>query len=93
MNKLWSDAELASFEHVYVPVNASQLSNLRTLNPRLTVVQNLASAEKNHLRDSSTDSSTTKETSCQELFVKIDQQIQSSKESLQSLDLSEQTKW
>jgi hypothetical protein len=92
VNKLWSDAELASFEHVYIPVTASQLANLRRVNPHLTVVQNLSSVEENHLRESSTDPSTNKETSCQDLFVKVDQQIQSAKQSLQSRDLPEELK-
>lgn len=42
INKLWSDAELSLLEDVYIPVNSSQLSTLRTLNPNLEIVQNIS---------------------------------------------------
>ncbi|CAF0822583.1 unnamed protein product [Adineta ricciae] len=42
INKLWSDAELSLLEDVYIPVNPSQLSTLRALNPNLEIVQNIS---------------------------------------------------
>jgi hypothetical protein len=42
VNKLWTDAELSLFENIYIPVNASLLSTLRTVDPTLNVVQNLS---------------------------------------------------
>ncbi|CAF0892780.1 unnamed protein product [Adineta ricciae] len=42
INRLWSDAELSLLEDVYIPVNSSQLSTLRALNPNLEIVQNIS---------------------------------------------------
>ncbi|CAF1108464.1 unnamed protein product [Rotaria sordida] len=61
VNKLWSDAELSLLENVYIPVNSSQLSTLRTLYPTLNIVQN-PSPPTNNARRSITNASTDDET-------------------------------
>jgi hypothetical protein len=103
VNKLWSDGEINSREHVYIPVNSTQLSTLRTIYPTLDIIQNL-SLTMNSMKKSSTNNDTTSSdssisippatmtnnSSYQDYFSKIDQQIRSSKQSLQSLDTKEQ---
>jgi len=99
VNKLWSDAELGLLEHVYIPVNSTQLSNLRTIYPTLEVVQSL-SPSTNHQQktsdepnssirssDSTNSIPTTNNSSYQDFLSKIDQQIRLTKDSLQSLDI------
>jgi hypothetical protein len=112
VNKLWSDAELSLLENVYIPVNSSQLSTLRTLYPTLNIVQNLSpttNRERKSLANAvtndeatssirSSDSSTsilsaattTNNSSYQDYLSKIDQQIRTSKKSLQSFDVNKQ---
>jgi hypothetical protein len=105
VNKLWSDAELSLLENVYIPVNSSQLSTLRSLYPSLNIIQNL-SPTTNHTRKSLTNaiqndettsdssasipSTTTNNSFYQDYFSKIDQQIRTSKKSLQSFDVNKQ---
>jgi hypothetical protein len=105
VNKLWSDAELSLLENVYIPVNPSQLSTLRSLYPSLNIIQNL-SPTTNHTRKSLTNaiqndettsdssvsipSTTTNNSFYQDYFSKIDQQIRTSKKSLQSFDVNKQ---
>ena len=110
-NKLWSDTELNLLENVYIPVNSSQLSTLRTLYPTLNIVQN-PSPTMNRIRkslpngisngestssistsDSTTSmltTTTTNSASFQDYFSKIDQQIRTSKNSLQSFNVPTQ---
>ncbi|CAF2320118.1 unnamed protein product [Rotaria sp. Silwood2] len=61
VNKLWSDAELNLLENVYIPINLSQLSTLRTLYSTLNVVQN-PSPTTNTIRRSLTNATTNDET-------------------------------
>jgi hypothetical protein len=106
VNKLWSDAELGLLEHVYIPVNPTQLATLQTVYPTLNIIQSL-SPLMNHLPKSSINTSTDDETtssirssdsstsistnsSYQDYFSKIDQQIRLTKKSLQSLDIKDQ---
>ena len=96
MNKFWSDAELNLCENVYIPVSSSQLSTLQTLYPTLNIVQNLSptlSQTRKSLANITTNDKTASSLrtsdsinclSYQDYFSKIDQQIQSSKNSLQS---------
>jgi len=111
VNKLWSDAELSLLENIYIPVNPSLLSTLRTLDPTLNVVQNLsptttrlrkttANTSANDAKislirpsDSSTSiptATTSNHSSYEDYFSKIDQLIQTSKKSLQTLDVTKQ---
>lgn len=107
MNKLWSDAELSLLENVYIPVNSSQLTTLRALDPSLNVVQNLSPSTNrtrktldnaitndepvSTMRTSDSSASipsiTTNNSSYQDYLSKIDQQIRTSKKSLQSIDV------
>jgi hypothetical protein len=106
VNKLWSDAELGLLEHVYIPVNPTQLATLQTVYPTLNIIQSL-SPLMNHLPKSSINTSTDDETtssirssdsstsistnsSYQDYFSKIDQQIRLTKKSLQTLDIKDQ---
>ncbi|CAF1198850.1 unnamed protein product [Adineta steineri] len=103
INKLWSDAELSLLKNVYIPVNLSLLSTLRTLYPDLNVVQNLSptairvgKTSTNGNDEGTSDnpvsiqSTTTNNTSFQDYFSKIDQQIQTSKKSLETFDVKKQ---
>jgi hypothetical protein len=102
VNKLWSDAELGLREHVYIPINSSQLSTLRVQYPTLEVVQDLSPATAHHqktldetnssIRSSDSTNSiptTVNNSSYQDYLSKIDQRIRSTKDSLQSLDIKE----
>lgn len=107
VNKLWSDGELTLLKNVYIPVNSSQLSILRTEYPTLNIIQN-PSPIMTHVRKSSANAMTNDETasfirtseslsslktsypSYQDYFSKIDQQIQTSRKSLQSLNIPKQ---
>lgn len=93
---MWSDAELGLRGPVYIPVNTTQLSALRNVYPNLEIVQSLPSTidpqptSTMPSSDSSTSiQSTNSNSSYQDYFSKIDQQIQSSKNSLQSLDIKD----
>ena len=104
INQLWSDNALGLFEHVYIPVNSTQLSTLQSVYPTLNIVRNLPPIT-NHLRnpmtnkiktheaissDSSVLISTASNLSCEEYFSRIDQQIRLTKETLQSMTIKEQ---
>ena len=109
VNKVWSDAELSLLERIFIPVNASQLSTLRTAYPTVTVVQNLPSTSirtrKSSINSVASDDATsfirssdstmsipaaTTNSPFQDYFSRIDQQIRSSKKSLQSMDDKQQ---
>lgn len=61
INKVWSDAELSLFEFIYIPINTSQLTLLRSKNPTLNIVQELPKSI-DHRRSSSIHTNTTDET-------------------------------
>ncbi|UJR25109.1 hypothetical protein I4U23_006468 [Adineta vaga] len=107
INKLWSDAELSLLEDVYIPVNSSQISTLRTLYPTINIVQNFSPTTNRarntsinaNISDDSTSSIRTSDSnvsipstssSVQDYFSKIDQQITTSKKSLQTIDIKSQ---
>ena len=83
VNKLWSDAELGLLEHVYIAVNSSQLSALRHVCPTIDVIQNLPPSLIDLNRKSSSEDSIV---NYQDYLSRIDQQIRTSKETLDSLD-------
>jgi hypothetical protein len=95
-------------EHVYIPVNTTQLSSLRNLYPDLEIVQSLSPSTDHHQKTSTkttTDDetgssipssnsstsiqSTTTNSSYHDYLSKMDQKIQSTKNSLQSLDIKD----
>ncbi len=101
VNKLWSDAELGLRENIYIPVNSTQLSPIRNLYPNLEILQSLPLSSKTTTdteiassipsSDSSTSiqSTTTTNSSYHDYLSKMDQKIQSTKNSLQSLDIKD----
>ena len=100
INKIWSDAEITLRETVYIPVNTTQLATIRSAYPNIEVVQSLPTSGSTTAEaqtastmpssDSSTSiQSNTSNSSYQDYLSKIDQQIQSTKNSLQSLDIKD----
>lgn len=101
INKIWSDAEINLREIVYIPVNTTQLSTIRSTYPNIEVIQSLPTSGSSTTAEAQTasampssDSSTsiqsnTSNSSYQDYLSKIDQQIQSTKNSLQSLDIKD----
>jgi LysM repeat protein len=100
VNKLWSDAELGLREHINIPVNSTQLTELRNLYPNLEIVQNASPVTTHHQKTSTTDETssvirssdssntipTTNDSPYQDYLSKMDQRIQLTKDSLQSLE-------
>jgi hypothetical protein len=89
VNKLWSDAEFGLLEHVYIPVNSSQLSVLRRVCPTIDVIQNRTPSAVDPNRKSSTESlSEDSNVNYRDYLSRIDQQIRTAKQTLDSLDNS-----
>lgn len=109
VNKLWSDASLSLLETVHIPVNGSQLLTLRNQYPTLNVIQtspttnptrksSIQSEQMNSsVRSSDSSNSIIEPNSTtvnfQDYFSKIDEQINLSKKTLQSLDTKQYPKF